>query len=180
MLLCLLRGGGGGGTYPFSLGWGDTPSSPVPGGQGVPHPRSRLEEGGYPIPGIGKGGTPSQVQERGAPIPGLNKGYPSIQTWNGVPPSSDLEWGTSHLDLGWGIPSHLEGVPPVSWMGYLPLSGPWMGYLPWMGPPSHLDLVAPHQLDGEPPYLDLGWGTPWSARWGISPPGPGMVPPPMG
>ena len=136
-----------------SDGWGGggTPSSPA--------------LGGYPIPGLGRRcpipgtwGVLHPRSEEGAP--------PSIQTWNGVPPSrpgqsmvphSRLVWmdgGTPCSDLGlgtptwtWdGVPSTWDGVPPpVTWMGYL------------------------HQLDGYP-NPDLGWGT---AQDGVPPESPG-------
>ena len=75
----------GPGGYPIpGLGRG-TPSQV----QGVPHPRS----GGYPIPCLGgypisgPGGTPSQVW-------GVPRVPPHHLDLAGVPPTSDLRWGT--------------------------------------------------------------------------------------
>ena len=74
--------------------------------------------GGGGTPG-GGGGTPASV--------GTQAGVPLTWSWMGYPP---------HLDLGWGTPPG-PGVPPVSWMGYLPLDLGWgtppisrMGYPP--------------------------------------------------
>ena len=69
-------------------------------------------------------------------------GYP-IQSWTGGVPYPVLDGGGTPgyplcLDLGWGTPCQLGGLPPT-----------WT----WDG-------VLPYQLDGVPPCLDLGWGTP--------------------
>ena len=44
---------------------------------------------------------------------GLGGGLPpTIQTWSGGYPPTDLRWGTPHLDLGWGNPPRPEmGYP---------------------------------------------------------------------
>ena len=54
--------------------------------QGVPQP---VEGGGYPIPGPGSRGTPSQVCRWRVPHPRSRWGVPPIQTWDGVPPIQD-------------------------------------------------------------------------------------------
>ena len=77
--------------------------------------------GGYPIPGLVRGGTPSQVWPGG--VSGVP---PHDQVWMGYPP-----------DLGWGTPRTWNGVPPRPEMGYPPEPG--MGYPPRPGmgyPPS--------------------------------------------
>ena len=90
--------------------------------------------GGYPVLGLGEGGTPSQVWWQGGyPIPGLVGGYP-------LPP--DLRWGTP-LDLGWGTPKTWDGVPPQD--------------LEW-GTPQTWDLVPPLDLGlGTPPRPGTGY-----------------------
>ena len=114
------------------------------------------------------GGLPHSVLARGYPIPGLGGGYPIPGLGRGYPPPSrpvmgyplSPGWGTPCLDLGWSTPCHLDGVPPISWIGY-PLG---------LGTPCQLDWVAPTWTwDGYPPSpLDLGWGPP-SAGWGTPP-----------
>ena len=134
-----------------------TPSSPGPG-MGYPIPSL---DRGYPIPGLGLGYL----------TPGLNGRVPlSIPTWNGVPPivwmgyplvtwmGYPISWmGTSPVTwMGYPIswmgylPGHLDGVPPVSWIGWgcwgTPLPGPGMGYpsrpdLEWVPPPSRCALT---------------------------------------
>ena len=93
---------------------------PGPMSGGVPHPRSK----GVPHPMSGEvphlrsgwgGGTPSHVQGvlhlRSRGVPG---GVPHHLDQAGVPPTSDLRWGT---------PPDLAGVPP-------PHLRPEMGYPP--------------------------------------------------
>ena len=86
--------------------------------------------GSYPIPGLARGGTPSQVWPGGYPIPGLAGG--------GVP----------HPSLGRGYP----GYPPTR-SGWGP-PGPGTGY------PPDLGQSTPQTWDRIPPPPDLGWGTP--------------------
>ena len=105
----------------LSNGWGDTPSSP--GGVGYP---------GYPPPS-----RPGQ----GVPLPHLTiqtwsgwgtLGTPTIQTWDGYPPTQTWDGVPSHLDLGWGTPLPRPEIgypPPRPGMGY-PLPRSEMGYPP--------------------------------------------------
>ena len=88
--------------------------------------------GGYLMPGLDGGGTPSQVWMGGYPIPGLDgrvphprsgwEGTPSqvwmgdtpSQVWTGGTPSqvwTGCTWGTPHDWMGYP-PSLLDGVPP--------------------------------------------------------------------
>ena len=90
-------------------------------------------QGGYPIPGLARGGTPSQVWLGGYPISGW--GYPKY------PPNQVWMEGTPYPDLRWGTP------PPRPGMGYSPYPD-----LRW-GIPPYLDLGQ-----GTPPHLR--WGTP--------------------
>ena len=105
----------GGGT-PSQVQVGGTPSSRWGGGTpfkvqvgGVPHPRSRWgggtpssQQGGYPIPGPGRGGTPIQTWD--GVLPRLD-GVPPVQTWDGVPPVQDwMGYHPSCPNLGWGTP----------------------------------------------------------------------------
>ena len=93
---------------------------------------------------------------------------------------ADLLGGYSVQSWTGGTPSFLMGVPPISWMGFLP-SRPGMGYPPisWMGYP-HLTW------DGVPSPKSRRMGYPQSAGWGTPPSSSGMgtphqldgVPPP--
>ena len=138
MLLCLM--GGGGGVTPSSHG------------------------GGYPIPGLDRGGgaipPPSRPGQRGGTLgtsPPSRPGHgvpwvsPTIQTWSGgYPPPSKP---------GQGVP---QGTPTIqTWPGgypWYPPPKPGMGYFPtqtWDGYP----LIQ--TSDGvPPPWPDLGWGYP--------------------
>ena len=79
--------------------------------------------GGYPVAGLGWGGTPSQV--RGVPRPGLDGGgylgYPPVRSgWWGYPPGQvwivgGYPWYPSTTRTGWGTPHQ-------DWMGYPPPS----------------------------------------------------------
>ena len=64
------------------------------------------------VPGLGRGGTPSQVwPEGGYPIPGLARGYPIPGLAGGVPhPRSG--WGGTPSQVGggtWGTPLTRSG-----------------------------------------------------------------------
>ena len=111
-----------------------------------------------------------QLSEGGYPIPGLGRGVPH--------PRSGLEGGVPHPRSG-EVPhprSGWRGTPSQVWPGGYPISG-W-GYLisGWGVPPDQVWMIGgipgvpPHTWDGVPPYIDLGWGTPW--------PRPGMGYPP--
>ena len=119
--------------------------------------------GGYPIPGLGWGGTPSH---------GWGWGYPS-QVW--------MVGGTSSL----GVPQpglYGGGIPGVSstmcaWWGYPgvpPTIKTWFGYPPTLG------WGTPQTWNGVPPPSRPGWGTPPPSRseWGTPNPKPGMGYPP--
>ena len=86
---------------------GGAPNSRSGPGRGVCHPRSRQWgypipdlDGGYPIQGLDRWGTPSQVLTRGGTL---------SQVWMGVP------WDTpSPARTGWGTPRPgLDGVTPI-------------------------------------------------------------------
>ena len=117
MLLCLLM-------------WGlSTPSNP---GWREPHP---VLDGGVPHPVLDE---ECPIQSwMGVPHPVLDGGQGTpTWTWDGVPSTG---WGTHHLDLRWGTPSQLDGVPPAwTWEG-VPL-------ISWMGdgvPPQNVDRQTP-------------------------------------
>ena len=84
-------------------------------------------EGGYPIPGLARGGTLSHVWWGGVPHP-RSGGLPPSRP--GVPPN-----------LRWGTPQTWDGVPPQTWDGVTPRT--WDGVPPWTWdgvlppPPQH-------------------------------------------
>ena len=96
------------------------PHFDLEGGGGVPHPRSGLG-GWYQIPGLDRGGTPSQVWPGGVP-------HPRSGLW-GVP-LSRTGWGTPPSGLDGVTLSARTGYPPKDWTGYPPLGQDWMGYPP--------------------------------------------------
>ena len=116
-------------------------------GRGVPHLAKRGEDGGYPIPGPGRGrGTPSSWW--GVPLSQIQTGgVPHPRTWMGV--THPRSWqGVSHPSSRQGVPNPrsrsgagtqatphpgLDVVPP-------PIQD-WMGYPP--PPHSGLDEVPP-------------------------------------
>ena len=108
--------------------------------------QSTLAGGGYPISGLGRGGTPSQVWGMGYPPP-PGTGYPlPPDLGQGTPPGP----GTGYPlppDLGWVPPGPGTGYPPGPGMGYSPWTwdrvpppGPGMGY-----PPPDLGRLPPPQ-----------------------------------
>ena len=135
---------------------GGTPSHFWEGG-GVTPPQVW---GGYPIPGLDRGGTPPQV----------GGGYQS-QVWVPPPPCPDLGWGTPPIQT-------LDGVPPIqTWDGIPSLT--WDGVPPWpgMGYPPTWDGVPPGPRMGYPPRPEMGHPPP-DLRWGTPLPRPEMGYPP--
>ena len=125
--------------FQFWTGGGVTPSSLGRGG-GVPHP---VWTGGVPHQVLTREvhrGTPSHP-DLGMGYPLISRmGYPSVQTWDGVPPPT-------------------QTYPPSGpGMGYPP-SGPGMGY-----PPPDLGWGTPLSAGWGTPRLDLGRGTPPPGR----------------
>ena len=113
--------------YLSTLAGGD-PISGLGGGYPIPG----LARGGSPsIPGLdgGGGGSPSQIwMGWGYPVPGLDwVDTPPPWTWDGVPPN-----------MGWGTPQTWNGVPPQTWDGYPPDMG-------WSTPPK-TDQHSEHLL----------------------------------
>ena len=135
----------GGGDTPSQVwpeGGGGTPSQVWPGGGDTP---SQVWLGGYPIPGLDRGGTlgtplPSWLGT-GSPWPGmgypLNLGWGTPLTWDGVPPPPDLGWGTPQP--GTGYPPDLGQGTPQPGMGYPPRPGAWVS-------PPDLGLGTPQDL----------------------------------
>ena len=182
---------------PSQVWTGGTPSQvwtgghPIPGLDGghpisgldywEPHPRSG--QGGYHIPGLDRGGTPSQVWMGGTPsqvwtggvphprsghgghpIPGLDRGYPI--------PDLDRGYPIPGLDRGYPIPGLDRGVPPSQvWMGVFPIPGLDVGGLPRVPPWPGLDWIPPPPpgLDGVPLLTMTGWGTPPHGWMGYPP-----------
>ena len=93
---------------------GGVPCPPERGG-GVPHPRSRMEEG-YPHLKSRTGGTPSQVQDGGYPYLGSRMGgYPYLGSRKGYPISG--QGGMPSQDRGYPIPGQDWGLHPCQdWM----------------------------------------------------------------
>ena len=143
MLLCLLTREGYpiqfwmGGTpgYPhLDLGWG----TPLSAGWDTSLPGPEMgypcQLDGVPLPGPRTG--PPIISWMGYPLPGSGMEYPSV-SWmgyphqlDGVPPPGpgmeypSVSWmGYPHLDLGWGIRSQLDGVPPWTWDRIPPSAG---------------------------------------------------------
>ena len=106
-------------------GRGGTPSQvggyPI---SGTPGQTPGLAGGGYPIPGLAEGGTPSQVWLGGTPCQVWLRGGTPSQVWWGVP---HLRSGRGYPISGWGVPLQpgLDGGYP----GY-PLPRSEMGYPP--------------------------------------------------
>ena len=109
---CLSVNISGGGT-PSRSGWWGTPSQVWL--RGVSHPRSGW---GYPIPGLAKGGTPSQVW--------LGRGYP-ISVWGTPATPSPTQHGM--------------GYPPRHGTGYLPDMG-------WGNPPRQISIASTCYMSG--------------------------------
>ena len=116
-------------------------------------PRRR---GGYPIPGLGGGGTPSQVWVGGGtpsqvwvggyPIPGLGEGGYPIPGLGGGYPIPGLGGGVPHPRSEWG------GTPSQVWVGGYPILG-----LGERGTPSQVWMVGGVT---PPPLARSGWGNP--------------------
>ena len=154
------------------MGGGSTPSS---SGWAIPYP---VLDKGVPHPVLEQGGTPSSLgleDWMGYPTFLLLYGIPSIQTWDGVTPTSagwrypHPDLGSGHpisrmgypscLDLGWGTPQSGPGiryppsgpvtVPPISRMGY-PLSGSGTGYSPHCkcGQTGNITFTQPSDENG--------------------------------
>ena len=90
-----------------------------------------ISGGGYPIPGPGRGGTPSQVQVGEYDIPGLDGGYPIPCLDGGVPQGPPPIWDW----MGYPLPHPgLDGVPhphPGLDGGSPPPSRTWWGIPLW-------------------------------------------------